>query len=182
MTRVQGSPLRGAVFREYLTSQPISAILPFVSRLQEEIRQKRPFRSLGQETTLALLKTADHVHRRLEPLLAPYGLTLQQYNVLRILRGAGEAGLPTLEISERMIERAPGITRLLDRLERKKLVRRERCATDRRQVFCYSTPAGLKLLDKLEEPLAESDALAVGALSASQQKTLLELLEILRQP
>ncbi len=153
-----------------------------MSRLQEEIRQKRPFRSLGQETTLALLKTADHVHRRLETLMAPYGLTLQQYNVLRILRGAGEAGLPTLEIAARMIEQTPGITRLLDRLEKKKLVRRERCATDRRQVFAYSTPAGLKLLADLEEPLNQSDGIAVAALSSSQQKTLLELLERLREP
>lgn len=153
-----------------------------MSRLQEELRQKRPFRSLGQETTLALLKTADHVHRRLETLMAPYGLTLQQYNVLRILRGAGEAGLPTLEIAARMIEQTPGITRLLDRLEKKKLVRRERCATDRRQVFAYSTPASLRLLETLEEPLNQSDGMAVAALTPSQQQQLLQLLELLRQP
>jgi DNA-binding MarR family transcriptional regulator len=153
-----------------------------MSRLQEEIRQKRPFRSLGQETTLALLKTADHVHRRLATLLAPYALTLQQYNVLRILRGAGEAGLPTLEIAARMIEQTPGITRLLDRLEKKKLVRRERCASDRRQVFAYSTPPGLLLLETLEEPLNKSDGIAVAALTPSQQEQLLQLLELLRQP
>ena len=74
-----------------------------------------------------LVRTADLVRRVLDAVVEPHGITLQQYNVLRILRGAGAEGLPTLEIGERMIEQAPGVTRLLDRLEAKGLVRRQRC-------------------------------------------------------
>ncbi|HSN86827.1 MAG TPA: MarR family transcriptional regulator, partial [Thermoanaerobaculia bacterium] len=88
------------------------------------------------------MRTTDLVRRAIARLLEPYDMTPQQYNVLRILRGAGEEGIPTLEISDRMIEQAPGITRLLDRLEAKKLVRRQRCPEDRRQVLCWLTPEG----------------------------------------
>ena len=113
--------------------------------------------------------------------MAPYGLTLQQYNVLRILRGAGEAGLPTLEIAARMIEQTPGITRLLDRLEKRAGAPRA-LRTDRRQVFAYSTPAGLKLLAELEEPLNSRTASPSRRSPPSQQKTLLELLERFASP
>src|SRR4030095_9165523 len=102
------------------------------SPLQREIRQAKPFRSRGQQVVVALLRTADLVRRVVGRVLEPYDITPQQYNVLRILRGAGDRGLPTLEIGERMIEQTPGITRLLDRLEAKELVRRERCREDRR--------------------------------------------------
>src|SRR5229473_5817955 len=112
----------------------------------EEIRQRRPFPSVAHEAIVALLRTADLVRRQVATLVEPHGITPQQYNVLRILRGAGEKGLPTLEIAERMIEQTPGITRLIDRLQTKNLVARERCLTDRRQVFCRITPAGLSLL------------------------------------
>src|ERR687897_938950 len=96
------------------------------SALQKEIRQTRPFQSRGQEAVLALMRTTDLARRVIGKVLEPYDVTAQQYNVLRILRGAGEAGLPTLDIADRMIEQAPGITRLIDRLEAKGLVRRER--------------------------------------------------------
>ncbi len=90
-----------------------------VSRIQQEIKQTVPFQSKAEEAAIALMRTADLVRRGVEAIVAPYGITSQQYNVLRILRGAGEKGLPTLEIAERMIEQTPGITRLIDRLERK---------------------------------------------------------------
>ena len=80
--------------------------------------------------------------RRFSNLVEPHGISLQQYNVLRILRGAGKSGTPTLDIADRMIEKTPGITRLLDKLEAKQLVRRERCPEDRRQVLCWITNAG----------------------------------------
>src|SRR6202165_2131340 len=99
------------------------------------------FRSREQQATLGLLRTADAVKRSLAQVIEPYGITPQQYNVLRILRGAGEEGLPTLSIGERMIEQTPGVTRLLDRLEAKGLVARCRGESDRRQVFCRLTPA-----------------------------------------
>src|SRR5690606_289566 len=89
-------------------------------------------------------------------VLEPTGLSQEQYNVLRILRGAGESGLPTLEVSSRMIEQAPAITRLMDKLEAKKFVRRVRCKEDRRQVLCFITPSGLELLQKLDHPINEA--------------------------
>ncbi|HXH40516.1 MAG TPA: MarR family transcriptional regulator, partial [Thermoanaerobaculia bacterium] len=111
-----------------------------------ELKQTKPFPSKAQEAAVALLRTADVLRRIIGAVVEPKGITTQQYNVLRILRGAGERGLPTLEIADRMIETTPGITRLVDRLETKKFVVRERCLTDRRQVFCRITPSGLSLL------------------------------------
>ena len=102
------------------------------SALAREIQQRRPFQSARQEAALGLLKTVDLLRLHLSSVLEPFGVTDQQYNVLRILRGAGKDGLPTLAIAERMIERAPGITRLIDRLEKKGLVRRVRDPHDRR--------------------------------------------------
>jgi DNA-binding MarR family transcriptional regulator len=129
---------------------------------------------------VALLRTADLVRRALGRVLEPYDITPQQYNVLRILRGAGEQGLPTLEIGERMIEQTPGITRLLDRLEAKELVRRERCREDRRQVLCWLTPAGLDLVERLDEPIDSADAEAVAMLEVEEQEKLLRLLDAIR--
>src|SRR6478752_1983616 len=99
--------------------------LPAMSRsaLQEEIRQTRPFSSPSEEAAVALVRTADLLRRALTAVVDPHDITLQQYNVLRILRGAGVDGLPTLEIASRMVEHAPGVTRLLDRLQGKGLVR-----------------------------------------------------------
>ncbi|MCU1231478.1 MAG: hypothetical protein JWO97_4362 [Acidobacteria bacterium] len=102
------------------------------------------------------MRTADLIRRLVGSVVEPHDITVQQYNVLRILRGAGEQGLPTLEIAERMIEQTPGITRLVDRLEEKKLVDRKRCEEDRRRVWCRITPTGLSLLAKLDAPVHES--------------------------
>ncbi len=82
------------------------------SQLQREIKQRKPFQSRAQEAAIGLLRTADTVRREIASVVEPHGITLQQYNVLRILRGAGALGLPTLEIAARMVEQAPGITRL----------------------------------------------------------------------
>jgi DNA-binding MarR family transcriptional regulator len=150
------------------------------SLLQREIRQGKPFRSRGQEVVVALLRTADLVRRVVGRTLEPYDITVQQYNVLRILRGAGEKGLPTLEIAGRMIEQAPGVTRLLDRLEVKALVRRERCAQDRRQVLCWLTPAGIELVERLDEPVDSADAEAVAMLTPEEQDRLLRMLDAIR--
>ena len=151
------------------------------SLLQHELQQTRPFLSTGQEALLGLLRTADLVRTRLAEILEPRGVTLQQYNVLRILRGAQPAGLPTLEIAERMIERAPGITRLLDRLERKALARRQRSSTDRRQVLCTITTAGLELLSTLDRPVQSADVEIANQLTAAEQRQLIHLLDVLRQ-
>src|SRR5687768_11507270 len=102
------------------------------SALQKELKQRMPFESRYQEAFLAVLRTADVIRRRVGDVVEPHGITPQQYNVLRILRGAGTAGLPTLDIADRMVEQAPGITRMIDRLEAKMLVARERGCDDRR--------------------------------------------------
>jgi DNA-binding MarR family transcriptional regulator len=151
-----------------------------MSQLQREIRQGKPFRSRGQEVAVALLRTADLIRRTVGRVLEPHDITPQQYNVLRILRGAGEQGLPTLEIADRMIEQAPGVTRLLDRLEVKGLVRRQRCAQDRRQVLCWLTSTGLELVERLDEPVDSADAEAVAMLTPEEQERLLRMLDAIR--
>ncbi len=150
------------------------------SPLQRELRQRRPFRSPGHEAVLSLFRTTDVLRRVFEAMLEPFGITGQQYNVLRILRGAGAGGIPTLDIAERLVEQTPGITRLLDRIERKGWVRRERCVSDRRQVLCYSTPAGLRHLAQLDPVVDRQELDAVAGLSRAQQKGLIRLLDALR--
>ena len=136
------------------------------------------FRSPDQQATLCLLRTADAVKRRLARVIEPHGITPQQYNVLRILRGAGPSGLPTLTIGERMIEQTPGTTRLVDRLERKGLVTRTPCPTDRRRVFCQITDKGLELLTELDEPVNQCTAQAVSPLASDALSSLIALLDI----
>jgi DNA-binding MarR family transcriptional regulator len=125
---------------------------------------------------IEILRSADRLRRRGEALLAPHDVTLQQFNVLRILRGARPAGLCTLAIAERMIEQTPGITRLIDRLEKKGLVRRVRSEEDRRQVWCRITPAGERLLARLDDPVEQFDRAAVRGLSPADQDRLTALL------
>lgn len=148
--------------------------------IQNEIRQTRPFASPAEEATVALMRTSDLLRRVIASVIERHGITLQQYNVLRILRGAGDAGLPTLEIAQRMLEQTPGITRLIDRLELKQLVSRERCRTDRRQVFCRITEGGRALLATLDAPVTEAGAVAMGGLSGAETTQLLHLLELTR--
>jgi DNA-binding MarR family transcriptional regulator len=150
------------------------------SPLQREIRQRNPFRSSAHEAVVGLLRTTDRVRRTLAGVVEPRGLTLPQYNVLRILRGARPGGLPTLEIAARMVEHAPGITRLLDRLEAKTLVRRQRDGDDRRQVMCRITPAGLRLLASLDAGLQRADESTLGGLSRRDLRRLIALLDRIR--
>jgi DNA-binding MarR family transcriptional regulator len=150
------------------------------SAIQREIHQTKPFRTRSQEGVVALLRTADVVRRYIGRVLEPYGVTTQQFNVLRILRGAGPEGLPTLAIGERMIEEAPGITRLLDRLEAKELVRRERCPGDRRQVLCYAMPAALELLGRIDGAMNDADEQGLGMLSDEDKVELIRLLDTVR--
>lgn len=125
---------------------------------------------------LAILQTADRLKRGGAVMLEPHDLTLQQFNVLRILRGARPDGLCTLTIAERMIEQTPGITRLIDRLEKKELVRRVRSDSDRRQVWCRITPAGERVLARLDESVEAYDRTAVRDLSPADQDQLVEFL------
>jgi DNA-binding MarR family transcriptional regulator len=138
------------------------------------------FRSREQQATLGLLRTADAVKRSLAQVIEPHGITPQQYNVLRILRGAGADGLPTLTIGERMIEQTPGVTRLVDRLERKGLVVRVPCPKDRRRVFCKISPKGLDLLQELDDSVNRWDVQAVAVLQPSDLDSLINLLDRVR--
>jgi DNA-binding MarR family transcriptional regulator len=155
--------------------------LTTTSRIQRELKQNKPFASHAQAAAVSLMRTADLIRRTVAVVVEEEGITPQQYNVLRILRGAGERGLPTLEIAERMVEQTPGITRLIDRLEAKELVVRERCETDRRQVFCCITREGLSLLTRLDQPLLEAEGEALGALSSRELTQLVNLLDRTRE-
>ena len=157
-----------------------NVITPRPSRLQAEIHQARPFASPAQEGVLGLARTADLLNRWFDRLFAPHDITRVQYNVLRILRGAGPEGMPTLSVAERLIVQAPGITRLLDRLEAKGLVRRERCRADRRQVLCWITPRGLGLLEALDAPVREAEEGFLSMLSRGDQAELIRLLDRIR--
>ena len=148
--------------------------------IRGEIRQTRPFASLAEEAVVTLVATADRVRDRLSREVATRGITLQQYNVLRILRGAGEEGVPTLEIAARMIEKSPGITRLLDRLEAHRLVRRVRCPRDRRQVLCHSTAAANRLLSELDAPMAQAAEQCLEPLRSAGALELVRLLDCVR--
>ncbi len=144
--------------------------------VQEAIRQQRPLRSASQEAFLALMLAAEAVRTPFSTRFAQEeGLTLQQYNVLRILRGAGPSGLPTLDIGERMIERTPGVTRLVDRLIEKKLVQRERSGEDRRQVWCSITARGKQLLARYDDEVDGLEEQAFGCFKPEELRTFIQL-------
>jgi DNA-binding MarR family transcriptional regulator len=138
------------------------------------------FRTREQEAAVGLLRTTDAIRRHFSAIVEPHGITLQQYNVLRILRGAGRDGLPTLSIGERMVEKTPGVTRLIDRLVKKGFVTRRPCDEDRRRVYCHITPLGLKVVGSLDEPVARGDATSVAPLTPAELDRLVALLDRIR--
>ena len=148
--------------------------------LQEEIKQTKPFGSLQEELWLNLSRTTAQVGHVIEQRLRSYGLSPTQYNVLRILRGAGPSGLSCGEVAERMLTRDPDITRLLDRLERRGLVVRARASADRRVITVRITPEGLRILAKLDKPVAECHRRQLGHLGQRPLKRLIELLNSTR--
>lgn len=150
------------------------------SALRDELKQTRPFTSSSHEAVVSILRTAAVVQRHISQVVEGSGVTIQQYNVLRILRGSGSTGLPTLAIRDRMIEEAAGITRLLDKLENAGHVVRERSTPDRRQVLCQITPAGLRLLAALDEPVDAANDLAIGMIDDGEMHHLVELLGAVR--
>ena len=150
------------------------------STLQDEIKQTRPFRSNAEEVVVSVLRTAAVMQRHLAQVVESHGITIQQYNVLRILRGAGKAGLPTLAIRDRMVEEAAGITRLLDKLESAGHVVRERSTPDRRQVLCHITPKGEALITTLDGPMDAANQCASSNLDDEERQQLIELLGAVR--
>jgi MarR family 2-MHQ and catechol resistance regulon transcriptional repressor len=151
------------------------------TRLQQELKKKKPFASAEQAAILNILRTSDWIDNRLGRLFREYGLTNSQYNVLRILRGEGKP-LPSLEIAERMIQVVPAITGLIDRLEQQKLVIRRRCTEDRRVVYVEITAKALGILKELDKPLEQLHQQLVGHLSRGELESLTRLLEKARHP
>jgi len=133
-----------------------------------------------REAYVALLATADRARRVTRDAVEPRGITGQQYNVLRILRGAEPEGLPTLTIAVRMIEQAPGMTRMIDRLEAKGLAARTRRPEVRRCVHCRITQKGLALIAQLDQPVDEANKAAFAALDRQELAHLVRLLDRVR--
>jgi DNA-binding MarR family transcriptional regulator len=152
-----------------------------VGKLGREIGKTGPFDSLEQEVYLNCLRTADWLARKAAATLKPAGLSATQYNVLRILRGVGEAGISCHEVANRMITRDPDLTRLLDRLEKRGLVRRERQDDDRRVVKARITEPGLSLLAGLDQPIRQLHQRLLGHLGSERLNQFLQLLEQARE-
>jgi DNA-binding MarR family transcriptional regulator len=171
-------------------------------KLLKEIHKSKPFDSVEQEVFLNVLRTADHLTRAFEELLKPLNLSITQYNVLRILRGVepvapacGEKGIgeeitqtaehqpcgvPCKTIGDHMITRDPDITRLLDRLEVRTLITRQRDTKDRRVVTTRITAEGLRILKKLDEPVLELHRRQLMHIPPEKLAQLIDLLETVR--
>ena len=149
-------------------------------RIRKEIRQKKSFRRVEDEAFVNLLRTADALMQGVAATLKPAGLSPAQYNVLRILRGAGAHGLACREIGERMIAKDPDITRLLDRLEERDLISRSRDRADRRVITTRITDTGLRILKELDKPIEELHVKQLGHLGDQRLRSLVDLLEAAR--
>jgi len=148
-----------------------------VSTVGTEIHQTKPFATLEEELLVALLRTSDVLQERFEQALEPFKISMKQYNVLRILRGAEPKGRSCGEIGERMIAREPDVTRLLERMEKSGLLRRTRSTADRRVVMTRITPRGLKLLDEVTPELRKIG----GLLSPVGARRIEKMLRVLDQ-
>jgi DNA-binding MarR family transcriptional regulator len=151
------------------------------SALQREIKKRTPFDLPEQEAMLNILRTADQLQIRFARLFRKFGLTPQQYNILRILRGEGRP-LPILEIASRMITVVPGITGLIDRLEAACLVERKRCDSDRRVIYVAIAPRAVELLAAIDPPLLQMHKRVLGHMTEGELAALISLLEKARQP
>lgn len=143
---------------------------------------QRRFDSPEQEAFLGLWRTFDRLRALEEELFARHELTSQQYNALRLLRAALPGTLRTLDLTERLVSRAPDTTRLLDKLAERKLIERNRLVTNRREVRVGITPAGLALLEELQVPLRECHTRQLGHLTKAQLRDLTALLRAARLP
>lgn len=151
-----------------------------MGKLKAAIKQRKPFSSIQEEVVLSLVRTADEVLAPLTAVLREVNLSLSQYNILRVLRGSEDDGLPCGEISERMVRRDPDLTRLLDRLEARKLISRSRGTTDRRVVLSSITDEGRELLAALDEPIRSATKEALAHVPTERLALLRDLLEEVR--
>lgn len=148
-----------------------------VGRIQAELKQSRPVGSLEEEAYLNVVRTSNTLGQGISELLRTHDLTPAQYNVLRILRGAGESGLTASDIAGRMISRDPDVTRLVDRLEKRGLVDRWRCGHDRRVVWTRIAPPGRELIDPLDAPINDLHRRLLSHMTPEKLQTLIALLE-----
>lgn len=152
-----------------------------MANLQAEIKQTKPFASPIDEALVSVLRTAAVLEHHLTEVLKPYGITHTQYNVLRILRGAGRAGLCGREVAERMVSKVPDISRLLDRMEEIQLIDRERDPGDRRHVTARISSKGLRMLEKTTPELAAVERTRFAGLEPERVKLLIESLAQIRE-
>lgn len=150
--------------------------------LRDDIKQAKPLKSLYEETDLNIVRTAYVLIDAFEGAIKSYGITATQYNVLRILRGAGDHGLSRNEVRDRLLNRMPDATRLLDRMERSGLISRSREAEDRRLVTTRLTKKGKQLVDQLDPLVARQHRSRLGHMSQKQLTTLNTLLTQVRNP
>lgn len=150
------------------------------AKTQKEGRQSGPRGGREEDVYLSLLRTVERLSRGVAETLAAADLTPTQYNALRILRGAGDAGASCTEVSDRMVTKDSDVTRLLDRLEGRGLISREREAADRRRVVARITDEGLRLLAELDGPVADIHRRQLGHLGDKQLETLAKLLKAAR--
>ena len=148
--------------------------------LRDDIRQKRPFKSPHEEAHLNVIRTAAALTDAIDVVLKPHGISVTQYNVLRILRGAEPSGLCRNELRDRMLTRMPDMTRLLDRMEEAGLVTRSRESDDRRMVLTRITKQGRKLVDELDAPVSKLHRSTLGHLTETQLRSLSDLLTLAR--
>jgi DNA-binding MarR family transcriptional regulator len=142
--------------------------------LREELSQARPFDGPEEELYLSVIRTAAVLERQFAQMLKPYGLTPTQYNVLRILRGAGDEGLCRNEVGARLLREVPDVTRLLDRMKQMRLIRRQRADTDRRLVRTHVTQKGLDLLAELDARIRKAHRDHLAHVSQDRQRALID--------
>lgn len=152
-----------------------------MSQLARELKQGRPFTSAAQEAVLGIKRTAALLDFRLAEVLRPFGITPTQYNVLRILRGAGPGGLPRCEVQDRLVAPVADTTRLLDRLVRMGLVVRARDTDDGRVVTSRITAKGLALVERVAKPLHQLEVDEVGQVPAARLRALVRVLDEVRR-
>ncbi len=146
-----------------------------------ELKQSKPPASREHAAQLSIIRTSSLLEDAFESVLKPYGITPKQFNVLRILRGAGSKGLCRNEIGERMINRMPDVTRLLDRMEEAGYIERRRSTTDRRMVRTSLTDAGHRLLKETDAEVAAEQKRPFRKLSETELEKLIELLASVRR-
>lgn len=148
--------------------------------LQSELKQRKPFAGPEHEAAVSIMRTAALLDHSAAEVLKPFGLTPTQFNALRILRGAGEAGLCRNEVRDRLVAPVADATRLLDRLADAGLVVRSREGDDRRYVTARITPAGLELLTRVDVAVERFQLRVLSALGAPALRTLIDTLERVR--